>query len=57
MTKPLLCPEADEAHALFHAFRADIRAKLAQGTLGQSVIGKGKLVEGPLGKQPMLYAD
>jgi len=50
-------PDADEAQALFDAFRADIRAKLAQATLGQSVIGKGKLVDGPLGKQPMLYAD
>lgn len=57
MNKPLSCREADAAHALFSAFRADIRAKLAQGTLGQSIIGKGRWVEGPLGKQPLLYAD
>jgi selenocysteine lyase/cysteine desulfurase len=57
MTKPLSCPESDEAEALFDAFRADIRAKLAQGTLGQSIIGKGRMVEGPLGQQPLLYAD
>jgi selenocysteine lyase/cysteine desulfurase len=57
MTKPLSCPEADEAHALFDAFRADIRTKLAQGTLGESIIGKGRMVDGPLGQQPMLYAD
>jgi len=57
MEKPLPCPEVDEAHALFDAFRADIRVKLAQGTLGESIIGKGRLVEGPLGQQPLLYAD
>lgn len=49
--------DADEAQAQFDAFRADIRAKLAQGTLAQSIIGKGRLVDGPLGPQPLLYAD
>jgi len=49
--------EPDETEALFDTFRADIRAKLAQGTLAQSIIGKGRLVDGPLGPQPLLYAD
>lgn len=57
MIRPLSCPEADEVQALFDAFRADINIKLARGTLGQSIIGKGRMVEGPLGQQTMLYAD
>ena len=56
-----LPPAADSspspARRLFDAFRAAIRARLAQGTLAQSIIGKGALVDGPLGPQPMLYAD
>lgn len=50
-------PSSDEAQTLFDAFRADIRARLAQGMLAQSIIGKGRLVDGPLGPQPLLYAD
>ncbi|WDA41332.1 aminotransferase class V-fold PLP-dependent enzyme [Erythrobacter sp. BLCC-B19] len=51
------CSDSTEAQGLFDAFRADVRAKLAQGALAQSIIGKGRVVEGPLGPQPMLYAD
>jgi selenocysteine lyase/cysteine desulfurase len=51
------CPDASEAQTLFDAFRADIRTKLAQGTLAQSMIGKGRVVDGPRGPQPLLYAD
>jgi selenocysteine lyase/cysteine desulfurase len=57
MTNAHPCSDADEAQALFDAFRADIRAKLAHGTLARSIIGKGRLVDGPLGPQPLLYAD
>jgi selenocysteine lyase/cysteine desulfurase len=57
MTNALPCTEPDEAEALFDTFRADIHAKLAQGTLAQSIIGKGVTVEGPLGPRPLLYAD
>lgn len=57
MINALPCSDADEAQALFDAFRADIRAKLAQGTLAQSIIGKGRVVDGPLGPQRLLYAD
>ncbi|RKS89283.1 aminotransferase class V-fold PLP-dependent enzyme [Sphingosinicella microcystinivorans] len=57
MTNALPCSDADEAQALFHDFRADIRAKLAQGTLAQSIIGKGRVINGPVGPQPLLYAD
>lgn len=57
MTSAHPCSNADEAQALFHAFHADIRAKLAQGALAQSIIGTGRVVEGPLGPQPLLYAD
>ncbi len=57
MTNAHPCSDLDEAQALFDAFRADIRARLARGTLAQSVIGKGRLVDGPLGPQPLLYAD
>lgn len=57
MTNAHLCSDADEAQALFDAFRTGIRAKLVQGTLARSIIGKGKVVDGPLGPQPLLYAD
>lgn len=57
MNNAHLCTDANEAQALFDAFRADIRARLGQGTLAQSIIGKGRMVDGPLGPQPLLYAD
>jgi len=57
MTNAHPCSDADEAQALFDAFRTGIRAKLAQGTLARSIIGKGRVVDGPLGPQPLLYAD
>ncbi|WP_296722246.1 aminotransferase class V-fold PLP-dependent enzyme [Erythrobacter sp.] len=57
MTNAHPCSDADEAQALFDTFRADIRTKVIQGTLAQSVIGKGRLIDGPLGPQPLLYAD
>ncbi|MDL5054809.1 aminotransferase class V-fold PLP-dependent enzyme [Oscillatoria laete-virens NRMC-F 0139] len=57
MTNAHLSFEPDEAQTLFDAFRAQIRAKLAQGKLAQSVIGKNRLIDGPLGPQPLLYAD
>ena len=57
MTNALPCSDAYEAKALFHDFRADIRAKLAQGTLAQSIIGKGRVVNGPVGPQPLRDAD
>jgi selenocysteine lyase/cysteine desulfurase len=57
MTNAPLRSVAEEAQTLFDAFRADIRGKLAQGTLAQSIIGKGRVVEGPRGPQPLLYAD
>lgn len=50
-------PARHSAEALFAIFRADVRIALAQGTLAQDVIGKGMAVDGPLGPQPMLYAD
>jgi len=57
MSNATCTSETDKAQALFNAFRADIRIRLVQGTLGQSIIGKGRMVEGPLGPQPLLYAD
>lgn len=57
MTNSHPCSDADEAQNLFDGFRADIRAKLDDGTLGQSIIGKGRQVDGPFGPQPLLYAD
>lgn len=59
MTTTLPCsdPAVAQADALFAAFRSDIRGKLADGTLAQSIIGKGAVVDGPLGPQPLLYAD
>lgn len=59
MTTILPCadPAVASAHTLFDAFRNDIRVKLTQGTLAGSIIGKGAVVEGPLGPQPLLYAD
>lgn len=57
MTDTHPCTNPDEAQSLFDTFRADIRAKLAEGTLAQSIIGKGRLVHGPLGPQALLYAD
>ena len=57
MNNAHLCTDANEAQALFDAFRADIRARLGEGTLAQSIIGKGRMVDGPLGPQPLLYAD
>lgn len=50
-------PALVHAAALFDAFRADIRARLASGTLAQSLIGKDVEVAGPLGPKRMLYAD
>lgn len=50
-------PALDEAAALFAAFRADIREKLGRGALAQSVIGKGVVIEGPMGQHPLLYSD
>ena len=59
MTSTLPCsdPAVAQAHALFDAFRRDIRRKLADGTLAASIIGKGMVIDGPLGPQPLLYAD
>lgn len=57
MTNAHPCSDLGESQALFDAFRADIRKKLAQGTLAQSIIGKGRSVDGPRGPQPLLYAD
>ena len=50
-------PALVRAVALLDAFRCDVRAKLAVGTLGQSVIGKDMELDGPLGPRRMLYAD
>lgn len=41
----------------FDAFRSQIEATLAAGTLSSDVIGKGLTVDGPLGPVPMIYAD
>jgi len=41
----------------FDAFRADIDAALAAGTLAKDVIGKGLVFEGPFGPVRMIYAD
>lgn len=49
--------DAPPAQLLFTAFRDAIRAKLNQGTLAQSIIGKDRIVHGPLGANPLLYAD
>jgi selenocysteine lyase/cysteine desulfurase len=59
MTSALPCsdPAVAQAQALFDGFRSDIRRKLADGTLAASIIGKGAVVDGPLGPQPLLYAD
>lgn len=57
MTNVLSCSNVAEAQALFDAFRADIRSKLAKGTLAQSIIGKDVVVDGPCGPKPLLYAD
>ena len=56
-TLPCSDPAVAQAEALFDAFRSDIRRKLADGVLAQSIIGKGAMVHGPLGPQPLLYAD
>lgn len=56
-TRPCSDPAVAQAHALFDAFRKDIRGKLADGTLAASIIGKGAVVDGPIGPQPLLYAD
>lgn len=56
-TLPHPDPGAASAHALFAVFRRDIRDKLDQGSLAGSIIGKGAMVDGPLGPQPLLYAD
>lgn len=50
-------PAVTHAKALFDAFGADIRSKLADGRLAQSIIGKGRSVTGPGGPRAMLYAD
>ena len=57
MTAAPLYSDIDEAQSLFDTFRADIQAKLARGALAQSIIGKGRRVNGPLGPQSLLYAD
>ncbi len=59
MTDALSCsdPAVAQAHALFDAFRSEIRGTLADGSLAASIIGKGATVHGPLGPQPLLYAD
>lgn len=54
---PAADPALLHAEALFEAFRADIRARIAAGTLADSIIGKGAAVDGPFGPQPLLYAD
>ncbi|RNJ61734.1 MAG: aminotransferase class V-fold PLP-dependent enzyme [Porphyrobacter sp. IPPAS B-1204] len=50
-------PAVAQALALFDTFRSDIRGKLASRTLAGSIIGKDAVIEGPLGPQPLLYAD
>ena len=50
-------PAAVRAAELFALFRTEIRAALARGTLAEGIIGKGAMVDGPLGPQPLLYAD
>ncbi len=50
-------PAQTRAEAQLAAFREDIRGKLAQGVLAESIIGKGMMVDGPRGPQPLLYAD
>jgi selenocysteine lyase/cysteine desulfurase len=50
-------PARSHAERLFADFRARVRAALAQGVLAGDVIGKDLLVDGPLGPQPLLYAD
>jgi selenocysteine lyase/cysteine desulfurase len=57
MTNIHPCSDLHQSQALFDAFRADIREKLARGTLAQSIIGKSRSVDGPRGPQPLLYAD
>lgn len=59
MTSTLPCsdPAVAKAQSLYDAFRGDIRCKLANGTLAASIIGKGAVVDGPMGPQPLLYAD
>jgi selenocysteine lyase/cysteine desulfurase len=50
-------PARSHAERLFADFRARVRAALAQGVLAGDVIGKDLVVDGPLGSQPLLYAD
>jgi selenocysteine lyase/cysteine desulfurase len=50
-------PAVAQALALFDTFRSDIRGKLANRTLAESIIGKDAVIDGPLGPQPLLYAD
>ena len=50
-------PAPAPAEALLATFRADVLSALAGGTLASGIIGKDVLVDGPLGPQPMLYAD
>jgi selenocysteine lyase/cysteine desulfurase len=50
-------PATDSAEALLAIFRADVRIALARGTLAEGIIGKDAQVEGPMGPQPLLYAD
>lgn len=54
---PSAVPAPTHACDLFDTFRRDIRSNLAQGVLAASIIGKGAVVEGPLGPQPLLFAD
>ncbi len=56
-TLPCSDPALAYAQALFADFRSDICRKVADGTLAASIIGKGVMVDGPCGPQPLLYAD
>jgi selenocysteine lyase/cysteine desulfurase len=52
-----LVPACSPAAALFDGFREDVRTALTGGALAAGIIGKDAMVEGPLGPQPLLYAD
>lgn len=49
--------QAADTASPFADFRADIEAALAQGQLGQDVIGKGLTIDGASGPVRMIYAD
>ncbi|MHA7819847.1 MAG: aminotransferase class V-fold PLP-dependent enzyme [Erythrobacter sp.] len=50
-------PALEHAESLFHEFRREIEMQVEHGTLGDNVIGKGLLVDGPEGPVKLIYAD